>query len=287
MGNFAQRVAAQKAAPAAAKAAAASTPEPNTAPARAIVPKTQGAAPAKPAPVKVVPPAKPAAASATAEYLPPGSTLSLEERLSPGQGESLRDAGLLGPNDTVALPSMSRPDSVTSWLMNQPESTSPPELQDYRERLAKVAALRGTTPEASAGFGLGALFSLPESDWVGGYRRSVTPSAGTSRQAAPEPVSLRARTGKTAKPTDEALKSVAKFKAEAEAQGMKYKAARDAIGQLERMTPKLEARKDAQAPAARAQLAQMMRAKQQDLTDALASLREFGFDEAEAAKKFK
>lgn len=49
MGNFAQ-FAAQKAAPAADKVAGTTTPEPKTAPARAIVTGTQGAAPAKPAP---------------------------------------------------------------------------------------------------------------------------------------------------------------------------------------------------------------------------------------------
>ena len=255
MGSLAE-IAARRAAPAAAKVAGATTPEPKTAPARAIVPKTQGAAPAKTVPAK--PATTPVPVPVPEPTAPP-----------------------------VAEPTSLRQASMTSWLMEQPATVPQPGVEEYKERLAKVAALRSNAPDASEGFGLGALFSLPESDWVGGYRRSVTPSAGTSRQTAPEPVSLRARTGQTVKPSNDALQSVLKFKAEAEAQGMKYKAARDAIGQLERMTPKLEARKDAQAPAARAQLAQMMRAKQQDLTDSLASLKEFGFDEAEVSQKFK
>lgn len=267
MGSFAE-LAAKKAAPAAAKVAAASTPAPVPAPARAVIPKTQGAAPAKPAPAK---PAAPISKKTTPTT--PAVTVSAP---TPEPTASL-----------VAEPTSLRQASMTSWLMEQPAQVPQPGIEEYKERLAKVAELRANAPDASAGFGLGALFSLPESDWVGGYRRSVTPSAGVSRQTAPESVSLRARTGRIVKPSNDALQNVLKFKTEAEEQGMRYKAARDAIGQLERMTPKLEARKDAQAPAARAQLAQMMRAQQQDLTESLASLKEFGFDESEVAQKFK
>jgi hypothetical protein len=212
--------------------------------------------------------------------LAPGSTLSREERLSPGQAESFRDAGLLDPADTAALPSMSRPDSLTSYLMAQPATAGKPTESDdmkfYREKMAAVKALReertsGLVPLLFAGY----------EDYKKSARQVTPPT--TQAQSAPKTVTLRPSQAVDVP----SLSNVVDFRRAAEVQGMKYRAARNNIGKLERMTPKVEARKDALAPTARAQLAQQMRAEQQNLTDALAGLREFGFDESEVAQKFK
>jgi hypothetical protein len=273
MGNFAQ-FAAQKAAPAAAKVAGATTPAPAGKPSTGTVPKREIAAPA----AKTAPPAgktaPPAKTAASATPLAPGSTLSREERFSPGQAESARDAGVLGPVDTVALPSMSRSDSLTSYLMAQP--TESDDMKFYREKMAAVKALREERTS-----GLFPLLATGYEDFKKAARKVTPPT--TQAQSAPKTVTLRPSQAVDVP----SLSNVMDFRRAAEVQGMKYRAARNNIGQLERMTPKLEARKDDQAPAARAQLAQMMRAEQQNLTDSLAGLREFGFDESEVSQKFK
>lgn len=133
MGNFAQRVAAQKAAPAAAKAAAASTPAPAPAPARAVITKTQGVAPAKPAPVKVAPPAKPAAAPVKSGM----------ESLAEEQAMTSYDVG--GPGESyVGAPE--EPETSEQSLTDT-------ETQKVMERIAKVRALREQGRLGAGGLG--------------------------------------------------------------------------------------------------------------------------------------